>query len=173
MKKLFIILPMILMLAGCKSQETFETIADGQEAAVIPTAQQIVMELPTNTQSPVLQSQEMGKIYFCDDFFITVQTVESGDLDETLRSCTGFTKSQLRVIETQANDVKRYECVWTAAGEGQEQVGRLCIMDDGYYHYVLTTMADAENAGELQQTWQRLFESMRLLPADVNLDTAS
>ena len=173
MKKLLVLLPMMLMLAGCKSQETFELVTDAHEAAVIPAAQQIMLSLPENTQSPVLQSQEMGKIYFCDDFFITVHTVESGDLDETFQSCTGFTKAQLRVIETQTNDIKRYECVWTAAGEGQEQVGRMCVMDDGNYHYILTTMADAEDAGQLQQTWQNLFESMRLMPADFNPDIAS
>ncbi len=173
MKKLFILLPMIFLLAGCGSQETFETVMDVQEEPVVPSAQQIMLDLPENTQTPVLQSQEMGTIYFCDNFFITVQTVESGDLDGTLRNCTGFSKDQLRVIETQVDGLKRYECVWSAAGEGQEQVGRICILDDGNYQYVLTTMADAEDAGELQKTWRQLFDSMRLLPADLNLDTAS
>ena len=173
MKKLLVLLPMILLLAGCKSQETFETVTDVQEAVVIPAAQQIMVDLPSGTQTPVLQSKELGEIYFCDDYFITVQTVQSGDLNSTLRNCTGFDKEQLRLIQTQTKDLKRYECVWSAAGEGQEQVGRLCILDDGNYHYVLTTMADADSAGNLQSTWQELFDSMRLLPADVNLDTAS
>ncbi len=173
MKKLLVLLPMILLLAGCGSQETFETVMDAQEAVVLPAAQQIVVDLPEGAQTPVLQSEQMGEIYFCDDYFITVQTVQSGDLDGTIRSCTGFSKDQLRLIETQTQGVKRYECVWSAAGENREQVGRLCILDDGNYHYVLTTMADADTAGELQSVWQQLFDSMRLLPADLNLDTAS
>ena len=173
MKKLLVLLPMIFLLAGCASQETMETINDDYQVVAIPSAQQIMLDLPENTQSPVLQSQEMGTIYFCDNFFITVQTVQSDDLNDTIRSCTGFSKDQLRVINTKTQDLERYECVWSAVGEGQEQVGRLCILDDGNYHYVLTTMTDAENAGSLQATWQKLFDSMRLLPADLNLDTAS
>lgn len=164
---------MMFMLAGCASQETFETLADVQETVVIPPAQQIMVDMPEDTQTPVLQSEEKGNIYFCDDYFITIQTVQSNDLDSTVRSCTGFGKDQLRLIETQNQGVKRYECVWSAAGEGQEQIGRMCILDDGNYHYVLTTMADADAAGQLQSVWQQLFDSMRLLPADVNLDTAS
>lgn len=175
MKKLLVLLPMILLLAGCGSQETFETVTDNpmQQVSMVPEAQQVVLELPENTKMQTMQNDGTGKLYFCDNFFITVQTVESGDLDGTLRSCTGFSQSQLRLIRTESQGAKCYECVWASAGEGQEQVGRLCLLDDGNYHYVVTAMADAENAGALQNTWQRLFDSVQLLPADLNLDTAS
>ena len=173
MKKLLVLLPMMLLLAGCGSQETFETVADVQEVVSPPAAQQIMVDLPDSARSPVLQSEDMGDIYFCDDYFVTIQTMQNGDLDGTIRSCTGFGKDQLRLIETQNHGVTRYECVWSAAGESGEQVGRLCILDDGNYFYVMTTMADADMAGELQATWQQLFDSMHLLSAEVNLDTAS
>ena len=36
------------------------------------------------------------------------------------------------------------------------------ILDDGAYHYVLTTMADAEVAAEYREIWNGIFDSFGL-----------
>jgi len=135
--------------------------------------QQVLIELPEEVANPVLQSSETGRLYICDGYSLSLQTVASGDLEKTLQNTTGFSKDDLQVMETIRDGVKCYECVWAAAGEPQMQVGRACILDDGNYHYVLTAMADAAQAGTLQQTWRPVFASFRVTDAEVNLNTGS
>jgi VCBS repeat-containing protein len=62
-------------------------------------------------------------------------------------------------MHTKQAETDRYESVWSAVGEGEDQVGRLVILDDGNYHYAVTVMAPAETAGELTKTWQKLLNS--------------
>lgn len=173
MKKFWIVLPIVLLLAGCGAKETLETVTDTPEVPVAAAAQQIVLELPEDVQMQVVRSEDSGKLYFCEDYVITVHTAESGDLEKTVFNATGFQKDQLQMMQTGTENAKRYECVWTAAGEGEEQVGRLCIIDDGNYHYVVTAMTGATKSGALQKTWNRLFDSVQLVGAEVSLNTGS
>ena len=52
-----------------------------------------------------------------------------------------------------------YHKVWTAAGEGGDQLGRAQILSDGEFHYVVAVMADCTASGTLAETWQALFDS--------------
>ena len=63
--------------------------------------------------------------------------------------------------------------VWATAGEEGLQVGRASIFDDGNFHYVLSTLAAEETAGELRQDIQEIFASCKLLDPDLNLNTGS
>ena len=56
----------------------------------------------------------------------------------------------------------QYEYVWSTPGEAEDQICRGIILDDGFYHYAVTVMADYSQAGELQETWQSVFESVVL-----------
>ena len=73
------------------------------------------------------------------------------------------------MIETAQAGAKRYVAVWTSAGEAGNQVGRCAILDDGSYHYVLSVMADEQDAGRLSEgVWKEIFASFRLIaPEDV------
>lgn len=173
MKKLGILLLSVFLLTGCGAQPTLETIADEAVQPVSATAQQILLELPEEVGTPAMQSSEAGAIYLCDGYTVTLNTVTSGDLNKTLYEATGFTKDGLQLMQTGSADLKRYECVWAAAGEPEEQVGRLCILDDGNYHYVLTAMADASQTGKLRQTWNTLFDSFRLVSPEFEVNTGS
>lgn len=173
MRKLWILLPMILLLTACSQAKTLETVSDPVEITVLPEPQQIILELPEGANAPVLQSDTAGKVYMHDDYVISVQTLEGGDLDRTLLSCSGFTRNQMALMQTQQKDAKRYDGVFVAAGEGAQQVGRICVLDDGDYHYVVTMMTDDSHAGKLQETIQNVFSSIRLIPADVDLNTGS
>ena len=112
-------------------------------------------------------------VYLCDGYTVTLHTCQAGDLDKTLREATGFSKDALKLIQTESAGVERTQCVWTAAGEAEEQVGRLTVLDDGNYHYVLTCMAGASQTQRLQPVWQELFDSFRLVGADVDLSIGS
>ena len=173
MKKLWIVLVLGLVLSGCGSQETFETVSDLYAQPVSAILQQVVLDIPQDAVAAVMQSDSEGTMYLCDDYTITVQTFASGDLNKTLQTATGYGKDKLQIMRTHANNAKRYECVWTAAGEGETQVGRTCVLDDGSYHYVLTVMAAEKQAGALMQTWNALMESFCITGSDVDFNTGS
>jgi len=142
MKKLWVIPVLALLLAGCGGEQTLETINDTEDAPVVATQQRVLLQLPEELSSPVLQSEKTGTLYICDDYSVMVQTVSAGDLNATIRNATGMNREDLQIMQTEENGVKRYRWVWATGGENGVQVGRGCVLDDGNYHYVLTTLAD-------------------------------
>ena len=172
MKKCWIIIAALLH-SGCGAQETWETVADVYVQPVSADMQQLLVDVPQDAHAEAMQNDTGGKLYLCDGFTVSVQTLESGDLEKTLRTVTGYSREALTLIQTQQEDMKRYECVWTAAGEGETQVGRTCVLDDGNYHYVLSAMAAESAAPALQEAWEDMFASCCLLDPDVNLNTGS
>lgn len=173
MKRIILAAGFVLLLAGCSAQPTFETVSDEYVQPVSVQLQQMTLALPDDAAALTVQSDEGGNLYFCDGYTITVQVMDSGDLDKTLRQTTGFGKDALQLMETESGAVKRYECVWVAAGEGEEQVGRAAVLDDGVSHYVLTCMAGASDAETVQPAWQELFSSFRLVTQEELLRTGS
>ena len=173
MKKLWLCLALLGLLTGCGAQESYETVADVPVQPVSAAMQQILLDLPEDVAAPVLETPEGGALYVCDGYSLSVQTWDAGDLDNTLRMATGFAKENLQIIQTRQGDAQRYESVWAAAGDPQLQVGRVCVLDDGSYHYVLTAMADSDLAGQLRDSWDVLFSSFRLTDADANINIGS
>ena len=161
MKKIWIVAMLMLFLCGCGAQETFETLGQVQQP-VQADPWQILLELPEDAGSPVMQSQDSGKLYMCKDFSMTIQTLPGGDLNQTFLQCTGFPVSGLQIMHTKIDGIKRYETVWASSAEEGERLGRIAVLDDGSYHYVLTVMADAQKAGQLTDTWQTLFRTLRI-----------
>lgn len=157
MKKLVILLVMLL-LCGCGAEETFETVADEMVMQVVAQPREILLTLPEETLLPAMES-DGRTLYLCNGYDVAVQTLESGDLDATIRQVCGFGSDELTVMETNSGDCRSYAFVWTAATDFGEQVGRAEILDDGNYHYVLTAMAPAEKALNFQEIWNGLFET--------------
>ena len=62
-------------------------------------------------------------------------------------------------MEQSCGDHKRYDLVWTAAGEEGDILCRAAVIDDGHYHYCLTAMVEAAQANAVQSTWNDLFAS--------------
>ena len=56
MKRVWILLPLVLLLSGCGAQETLETVADDIPAQSVAQMREISVRLPDNVVSPVLQS---------------------------------------------------------------------------------------------------------------------
>lgn len=160
MKKVGLILMFTLLLTGCGAQETFETLGNVWEQGNDIQAKQVVFAVPEDAAGTV--SADTGTIWFCDGYEITLETCTGGDLGRTVLEITGYSKDALTCMETSVADIRRCECVWTAAGENGDQVCRAVILDDGIYHYVLTVMAPAGEAGSLQESWEELFASVSL-----------
>ena len=161
MKQLAII-ALALCLVGCKAKSELETLSDEIVAEPAAAAQPMQIPMPPDAAVAVFQGEDGSTLYLCDGYTVTVQTYEAGDLSKTLLDATGFSADSLRPMQTKQGENIRYDCVWTAAGEGEEQVGRLALIDDGNYHYVLSAMAPASQTGRLQQPWQSLFDGFAL-----------
>lgn len=161
MKKCIVFLLVSVLLSGCGTAATFETVADEWVQDVAAPLREILLTLPEEAAVPVSES-ETGKLYQCDGYEIAVQILEAGDLDATMRSVTGYSRDALTVLQTAADDSKRYDLVWSCMGEQGDQVGRARVLDDGNYHYVLSVLAEADRAAELEYVISGLFGSYAL-----------
>lgn len=160
-KYLWILLP-VLLLCGCTTQETMETISDEMILPAMAQPRDISVALPGETALPVVEN-DAGRIYLCDEYEIVLQTMDGGDLTRTMQTLSGIDRDQLTVMETESEDVTRYEFVWTSAGERGEQLGRGVVLDDGSYHYCLSVLRSAEKADKSQINWNQVFQSFKLV----------
>ena len=158
MKIWVVLLALVLCLTGCGSQQTMETVADEWVVPVMAQPKQITVKLPGEAAMPAAES-DSGRLYLCQDYEITLQTLDSGDLDATLRSVTGYGREDLTVLETLRSDLPCYEFTWTCAGELGDRIGQGILMDDGNYHYVMTALWDAEKTEQMQLSWSEVFSS--------------
>lgn len=162
MKKMRIAVALIaLLLCGCGSEETLETVADEILQPVSAQMHQIYLELPSAAASPTVESGA-DRLYQCDTYDIWIQTLTGGDLEATVRTVSGYAQDNLTVIHTVRNGWDCYEFVWASAGEGGDQVGRAMILDDGSYHYCVSVLGDADSAVENQVYWEEMFRSFAL-----------
>ena len=161
MGKLWLLLLCGMIFAGCGAEQTIETVADEPVVQVSAEPREIFVALPDDSVLPAMES-DSGTVYFCKDYDISIQTMESGDLRKTMESVSGYDQDDLTVMETEGADYMRYDFVWSAAGELGQQVCRACILDDGDYHYVLAVMGNADTAGEYGEIWNGIFESFCL-----------
>lgn len=162
MKKcMLMMLGVLVLLTGCAAAETFETVMD-VIVPQTPVLREVSVELPEDAVVSVMESSA-GKLYLCDSYEITLQTFSAGSLSQTVRSVSGYDGEELTILESAAGEgVTRYDFVWSAMGENGERIGRAAILDDGGYHYVLSAMADAADAGELTEAWNSLLRSFQL-----------
>ena len=165
MKKLWILPLLILVLSGCSAQETLEIVSDIYAVPVSANASRLELTLPEEAAQPVMES-DSGSLYLCEDYAVTVQTMEAGDVAHTLQSVTGFDREDLTVMQTERDGVKRYECAWTAVGEGTDQICRTVILDNGCSHYAVTVMADYAQAARLTDVWNHILDSAKLVSTD-------
>lgn len=173
MKKVVVILFLVILLSGCKAEETFEVIEDMLPVEPVAVPQQFFVSLPEEAAVPTFRDDTGAELYVCGGYTISKQILESGDLEKTVKALTGKSREELQIMKTKADAWERYDFVWTAAGEDGLQLGRACILDDGNYHYTLSTLAE-ETAGEALQTFfGELYDSCKLLDPDVNLSTGS
>ena len=161
MKKLVLLTVCAVLLAGCAATGSFEQLQDVYVPETLSEPAKIQLTLPADAAAQTLTGGS-GRLYFCDGYEIAVETLAGGDLNKTLKSVTGCEKEDLTLLQTGNGAITRWETVWTAAGEGTQRVGRVLILDDGSYHYCISVMADAMDAGALQEQWESLFAGVVL-----------
>ena len=160
MRKLWIAGLIGLLLSGCSSRQTLETVDDEWITPVMASPATVSVDLPEDAVAPVLE-QEGQQLYMAEGYEIMVETLASSDLDATIRSLSGYGKDQLTVLETQQGEAERYDFVWTTAGEKGDRLGRAVILDDGQYHYCMSVLEDTE--GKNRKTdWNPVFSSFGL-----------
>ena len=160
MKTFLCTLLAVILLTGCQQPKDFETMSDSFVEPEQPQAKEVVFQLPEDAAKAVLENS--GTLYLCDGYSVALQTLTAGNLDATLREVTGYGSDKVQLWQRKEGDILRYECVWACAGEGGDQMGKATILDDGDYHYVLSVMAAAEDAGTLADTWQQLMDSFSI-----------
>ncbi len=160
MKKTWLILVMCLFLLGCAPAE-LETMTDTDDAAVMAEPVEISVALPEEASVLTMENAE-SKYYFCQGYDVAVEVMDSGNLDATIKTITGFGKDQLDLMETKRNGIACYETVWTTAGEAGDCVGRLLILDDNCYHYCVSAFSPAQSVASHADAWNALFASVSL-----------
>lgn len=163
MKKLCLTIGLCLLLTGCASVDTFETLGQiDHESNTQPAMAKIALTVPESAAAEALGGAE-GTMYACDGYLLIVQTRDGGDMDTTAKALSGFSVQNLSVIESGTSTCKRYEWVWSAVDdEDGERLCRAMVLDDGNYHYCLSAIAPAAQAGALQEQWTQVFRSFRL-----------
>ena len=161
MKKMILFTLAALLLTGCGEEETMETVADELVVPAMVQPGEILVDLPGEAAMPAMES-DTGRMYLASDYEIYIQTLESGDLEKTIRTVSGHERENLTVMETKTGDVGRYEFVWTCMGETGERIGRAVVLDDGNYHYTMTVLRDADSTENTQIVWNDVFRSFEL-----------
>ena len=161
MKKTVLVGLLALLLCGCRAEETFETVSDEWIAPVMASPREVSVSLPGEASVPAVES-ENGRLYLCEDYEVFIQTLDSGDLNATIRTVSGYEAEELTVMETNLDGISRYEFVWTSAGERGDRLGRGVILDDGDYHYVMTVLRDEGTTENSQVVWSEVFRSFSL-----------
>ena len=149
-----------MLLCGCSAEQALETVTDELLISTVAPQKELSVKLPASASKSVLAAEDGAELYFCDGYILMLQTASSGDLNQTTRTLCGHDRDKLTVMETKLGGVKRYDWTWTSAGEGNVQVGRAAVLDDGDYHYCVTVMADEDSSGSLSREWDALFTSL-------------
>lgn len=166
MKKIWMLCLLPLLLYGCGEKEVVETVSDEPVYSVMASNRSVFVHLPEEAAIPVLTG-EAQEVYQCEDYEITLEKLESGDLDRTIRFLSGFDRKDLTVLKTQQGNEDRYEFVWVCAGEKGERLGRAAILDDGACHYCLSVLRDAQEANV---SWDEVFASFCLAEDFIRID---
>ena len=171
MKKCMMFLCVAICLCGCRAQGDYETVSDDIVSPVMAEPMEICLELPSEIAAQAMDAD--GTCYFGEGYHIWINTVSAGDLRKTFKESTGFDVNRLDVIELRQDPYTRYEAAWTCLGEQGDQVGRIVVLDDGQYHYVMTALADADSSSELQSILQPAFSSFRLVAPGMQVNSGS
>lgn len=161
MKKCLFFLLLPVFLWGCSAEATFETVSDDIVQSVMAQPRQIGVKLPGDAVAPVLET-DTEQIYYSEDYEIIVQQLTAGDLTATVKTLSGYDRDQLTLVQTQQEDVTRYDFVWACAGEEGARLGRGVVLDDGEYHYCMSVLRDAQPKKTSQIVWDEVFASFSL-----------
>lgn len=159
--KRWMVLPVLMaLLTGCSSENAFESVEDVYAPQELTASACLAVSLPEAEHTEL--ELDGAKLCVYEDFEVMILTLPSGNLDATLQEISGYDASELTVMNTVEGVNRRFDTTWASAGEGGDLVGRATVIDDGSFHYAISVMAKAENAGSLSDDWNQLFSSVSL-----------
>ena len=159
MRKLMMIFALCILLTGCSSTPTYETLGPIQHVSdTVPQMLTVRLALPEDAAQDVFYGGE-NALYECDGYILMLQTVTSGNLSQTIASLSGFFPEKLTILESSRSGIKRYDWAWSAVGEDGDMICRASVLDDGNYHYCLSVLTSAADAGALAEEWNGIFAS--------------
>jgi len=161
-KKWLVFLVTAVLLCGCGTQQTFETVADEMVQTSTAYRRTVLVDIPSDAAVFAGGQEREDALYFCSRYTMGIQILDGGSLDASLRTVSGYSGEDISMVQQQSGDVTRYDFVWSSAGEGGLQLGRGALLDDGSYHYVLTCMVPEGDAAQVQEDWDDLFSSFAL-----------
>ena len=162
MKIMILLMTVLGLLSGCSAAETYELVTDEPVQQVSAQPREMHFFLAEETAMPAMET-DSGKLYLCGEYDVMSQIFDGGDLERTIRQVSGFSPNDLTVIQTESENVKKTEFVWTSAAEEGHRICRATILDDGNYHYVLSATVPAEKIEEYQEIWNGIFETFKLI----------
>ena len=164
MKKLIIISLLFLFLCGCAKETEFETISD-VDSYPSNEPSEVTFILPEEASVQTMEDGDGNHIYICENYCVETYTFPSGDIGDTIQKVSGFAKDDITVLKRENGDIKRYECTWSSAGEGDLQVCRASVLDDGNFHYVLSASGNQLSVSSFEDQWQSMFSSYSIKDA--------
>lgn len=157
-----------LCLVGCSTAQepVMETIGPEayQDFGAKPVAAQIHVLVPEQAVSEAIADGQNGMVYTWEDHTLILQTRDSGNIQATVEALTGQDYDNLTVMSRNKGDLTYYQTVWSATGEGQINLGRALIADDGAYHYCLSLVSPEDS--DAQQVYDSLCASFSLTSGD-------
>ena len=163
MKKLLCLLLLSALLTGCADVE-YEFVSDSGTFPALPSSRQMVVSLPPTIAKPTFSGDDGSCMYVCPDYVISQQVLSGGDMVRTLQTVTGYSPEDLTILETKQENCSRFDCVFTVAGESEQELCRLTVLDDGYYHYILCIQAGESVYPAVKEEIEQILSSFYLGP---------
>ena len=167
MKKWLWLLALPALLCGCGAEEVpvFETVGQqAYQAEAKPAAGEISLMIPEGAVAEAMADGGNGELYTWEDHTLQLQTLDGGDIQQTVRALTGMDYEDLTVMSCQKGGLTYYQTVWCTAGEDGTLLGRALVADDGVYHYCVSLLSPEESdSGEV---YDRLCASFSITNGD-------
>ena len=162
MKKGIVWIMLMLLLTGCSSETTYETIGNVWEESE-PTAVQGTMDfaLPEGARMEVLE-ENGSKYYSVGNWEIWTQVYPSGNIRSTIELVTGLEPDMPTVVRQQVEDMTCHETAWSTTGEDGMKAARTAVLDDGNYHYCISVMVPESDAEEVGDFFTQILDSVSI-----------
>lgn len=160
MKRIILVLAAALCLSGCVNltEPVMETVADEiiEPAAAEPAP--VSVWVPEGAAAQTMS--QAGECYTWDGKELRIQTLDGGDIRNTLRTLTGLDPEKLTVMEYVRDGIQLYQSVWSMTGEEGITLGRCMVADDGNYHYCISLLSPEE--ADTAEEFSRICASLDL-----------
>lgn len=161
MKNVIIFLLVVLSMAGCAAEPTFETIGNvWDNPQPVDTPASIEFALPEDAQMEVMESNDACKSYQIGQWMLWTEVYSGGDVLATMAHLTGM--EEPRIISHPLGQYQCHETAWSVSEEEGEYVIRTAVIPYGQYHYCLSMKAPMEDARQVGEFFAGILSNVYL-----------